>query len=67
MTHNILISQSELELKRLFADEFIAHIDGKKVPTLRQFYEEISDLLEAPDFGFTLDGLNDLLKRFTVA
>ena len=62
MTHNILISQSELELKRLFADEFIAHIDGKKVPTLRQFYEEISDLLEAPDFGFTLDGLNDLLN-----
>ena len=62
MTPNILISQSESELETKFANDFIAHIDGKKALTLRQFYEEIADLLEIPDFGFNLDALNDSLN-----
>ncbi|MBD2752204.1 barstar family protein [Spirosoma validum] len=62
MSPNILICQSERELETLFANYFIAHIDGKKVITLRQFYEEIADLLEIPDFGFSLDALNDSLN-----
>ncbi|GAB3501443.1 hypothetical protein GCM10027341_28280 [Spirosoma knui] len=62
MTPNILISQSESELEKHFSDSFIAHIDGKKTLTLRQFYEEIADLLEIPDFGFNLDALNDALN-----
>ena len=62
MSPNILICESEGELKSHFKTDFIAHIDGKKVLTLRQFYEEIADLLEIPDFGFTLDSLNDSLN-----
>lgn len=62
MTPNILISQSEQELESLFATDFIAHIDGKKAITLRQFYEEIADLLEIQDFGFTMEALNDTLN-----
>ena len=62
MNPNILICQSERELETLFANDFIAHIDGKKVITLRQFYEEIAELLEIPDFGFNLDALNDSLN-----
>lgn len=62
MTPSMLICQSERELEAHFAIDFIAHIDGKKAVTLRQFYEEIGDLLEIPDFGFTLDALNDSLN-----
>ncbi|GAB3546814.1 barstar family protein [Spirosoma fluminis] len=62
MTPNILISQSESELEKHFSTSFIAHIDGKKTLTLRQFYEEIADLLEISDFGFNLDALNDALN-----
>lgn len=62
MTPNVLISQSESELETRFADDFIAHIDGQKAVTLRQFYETIADLLEIPDFGFNLDALNDSLN-----
>ena len=62
MSPNILICQSESELESRYPTDFIAHIDGKKVLTLRQFYEEIADLLEIPDFGFTLDSLNDSLN-----
>lgn len=62
MTPNVLICQSERELEAHFAKDFIAHIDGKKAITLRQFYEEIADLLEIADFGFNLDALNDSLN-----
>ncbi len=62
MTPNILISQSERELEARYNDYFIAHIDGRKTTTLRQFYEEMADLLEIPDFGFTLEALNDSLN-----
>lgn len=62
MTPNILICQTERELEALFADDFIANIDGKHALTLRQFYEEMADLLEIPNFGFTLEALNDSLN-----
>ncbi|MVM29897.1 barnase inhibitor [Spirosoma sp. HMF4905] len=62
MTPNILISQSERELEARYAKDFIAHVDGKHTQTLRQFYEEIADLLEIPNFGFTLEALNDSLN-----
>lgn len=62
MTPNVLISQSERELEAHFADSFIAHIDGSKTLTLRQFYEAMAELLEIPDFGFNLDALNDSLN-----
>lgn len=62
MNPNIFISQSERELEDRFASDFIAHVDGNKVITLRQFYEEIADLLEIPDFGFNLEALNDSLN-----
>ncbi|MCC5613421.1 barstar family protein [Nostoc sp. CHAB 5834] len=62
MMPNILISQSERELEARYADHFIAHIDGQKATTLRQFYEQMAEVLEIPDFGFTLDALNDALN-----
>ena len=62
MTPNVFICQSEGELEDNFADDFIAHIDGKRAVTLRQFYEEITDMLYIPDFGFTHDALNDSLS-----
>lgn len=62
MTPNILICQSERELEIRYADYFIAHIDGQKTTTLRQFYEEMVDLLEIPDFSFSLDTLSDSLN-----
>lgn len=62
MTPNILISSSEAELEQFAGDDFIAHIDGKNAVTLRQFYEQIADVLEFPHFGFNLDALNDALN-----
>ncbi len=62
MTPNILISQTESEVERHFGTEFIAHIDGQTTLTLRKFYEELADLLEIPDAGYTLDSLNDSLN-----
>ncbi|MBD2699932.1 barstar family protein [Spirosoma sp. BT702] len=62
MKTNVLICGSESELEAHFSEDFIAHIDGKKTLTLRQFYEEIAELLEIPDFGFTLDSLSDSLN-----
>ncbi|GAB3987903.1 hypothetical protein GCM10028807_09540 [Spirosoma daeguense] len=62
MKTNVLISRSETELEDNFGYDFIAHINGKNTLTLRKFYEEIADLLEIPDFGFTLDALSDSLN-----
>lgn len=62
MTPNVLLSRSEADLKRHFNDDFIAHIDGNKAVTFRQFYVEIADWLEIPDFGFSLEDLNDALN-----
>lgn len=61
---NILIVNSEQALERRFGDlsYFIAHIDGQKVTTLRQFYEEVADVLEFPVSGYSLDSLNDSLN-----
>jgi hypothetical protein len=61
---NIWISQSEADLEQQFGtpDYFIAHIDGAKAITLRQFYEEIADVLEFPLATFNLDALNDTLN-----
>lgn len=62
MTPNILISQTERDLERHFATDFIAHIDGRQTLTLRQFYEMMADLLDIPDFGFNLEALSDALN-----
>ncbi|GAB2548078.1 barstar family protein [Spirosoma aerophilum] len=62
MTPNILICQSERELEARYATDFIAHIDGKHATTLRHFYEEMADILEIPNFSFTLEALNDSLN-----
>ncbi|GAB3572789.1 hypothetical protein GCM10027578_32890 [Spirosoma luteolum] len=63
MTPNILLSQSERQLEDRFGDWFIAHLPGEDVQTLRQFYEEMADVLEFPDgFGVNLDALNDALN-----
>ncbi|MGF7216557.1 hypothetical protein GGR92_002724 [Spirosoma lacussanchae] len=62
MSPNILISQSEADLKPLFGSDFIAHIDGAKTLSLRQFYEAMAHVLEIPDFGFSLDDLSDSLN-----
>jgi hypothetical protein len=61
---NIWLSKSEADLEQQFGtpDYFIAHIDGTKTATLRQFYEEIADLLEFPIATFNLDALNDALN-----
>lgn len=63
-TPNIWLSRSEDDLAKRFGsdDYFIAHIDGKKAITLRQFYEEIADVLEFPVSGYNLDALNDSLN-----
>ena len=63
MTPNILLSQSERQLEDRFGDWFIAHLPGEDVQTLRQFYEEMADVLEFPDgFGVNLDALNEALN-----
>lgn len=62
MTPNIFLCQSENDLKKQFGKDFIAHIDGGKTVTLRQFYESVEDVLEIPNFGRTLDDLNDALN-----
>lgn len=62
MSPNILICKSEQEIEAQFFNDFIVNIDGKKVVTLRQFYEEAAYLLEIPNFGFTLDDLSDSLS-----
>ena len=62
MTPNFLICQSERELEAHYANDFIVNIDGKHALTLRQLYEEMADLLEIPNFTFTLEALNDSLN-----
>ncbi|RYZ82531.1 MAG: barnase inhibitor [Proteobacteria bacterium] len=62
MTPNFLICQSERELEARYANDFIVNVDGKHALTLRQFYEEMADLLEIPNFTFTLEALNDSLN-----
>lgn len=62
MTPNFLICQTERELEVHYAQDFIANVDGKHALTLRQFYEEMADLLEIPNFSFTLEALNDALN-----
>ncbi len=61
---NIWLSQSEEDLEKQFgSSEFlIAHIDGHKTITLRQFYEEIADVLDFPVTSYNLDALNDSLN-----
>jgi len=61
---NIWLSQSEEDLEKEFggSEFFIAHIDGHKTTTLKQFYEEIADVLEFPVSGYNLDALNDSLN-----
>jgi RNAse (barnase) inhibitor barstar len=59
---NFIVAASENQLADRFADWFVAHIDGQKANTLRQFYQEMADVLEIPDFGFNLDALNDSLN-----
>lgn len=63
-TPNIWLSQSENDLESHFGDSsyLIAHIDGAKAVTLRQFYEEIAEVLEFPVSGYNLDALNDSLN-----
>lgn len=62
MAANFILSSSEPALAARFPDHFIAHIDGSKARTLRQFYDEITDALDFPDFGNNLDALNDALN-----
>ena len=62
MTPNILLCAAENELEKFAGHDFVAHIDGKLAATLRQFYEQIADVLEFPHFGFNLDALNDALN-----
>ena len=62
MTPNFLVCQTERELEVHYAQDFIANVDGKHALTLRQFYEEMADLLEIPNFSFTLEALNDALN-----
>jgi len=62
MAANFILSSSESALADRFPDHFIAHIDGSKARTLRQFYDQIADALEFPDFGNNLDALNDALN-----
>ncbi|GAB3796160.1 hypothetical protein GCM10028819_13370 [Spirosoma humi] len=62
MNPNFLVCQSERELEAHYAHDFIVNVDGKHALTLRQFYEEMADLLEIPNFTFTLEALNDSLN-----
>ena len=62
MTPNIVLCRSETDLEKYFSNDFIAHIDGSIAMTLRQFYEAIEAILEIPDFGHTLEDLNDALN-----
>ncbi len=62
MTTNFILSSSEPALALRFPDHFIAHIDGAQARTLRQFYDQMTEVLEFPDFGNNLDALNDALN-----
>lgn len=59
---NLILSTSEAALADRYPDAFVAHIDGNKARTLKQFYAEIADVLEFPHFGNNLDALNDALN-----
>ncbi|MBO0932665.1 barstar family protein [Fibrella aquatilis] len=62
MAANFILSSSEAALADRFPDHLVAHIDGSKAKTLRQFYDQIADALEFPHFGNNLDALNDALN-----
>ena len=61
---NIWLCRSEAEVETQFggSDFFVAHLDGQKTNTLKQFYEEIAAVLEFPVSGFNMDALNDSLN-----
>jgi RNAse (barnase) inhibitor barstar len=61
-TH-FLIAKEQSDVKTLFLGAFIAHIDGRKATSLKEFYEEISTAMHFPEHdGKNLDALDDLLN-----
>ncbi|MCF2506672.1 barstar family protein [Dyadobacter sp. CY107] len=61
-TH-FLIAREESDVRTLFLGAFIAHIDGRKATSLKDFYDEISTAMHFPEYdGKNLDALDEMLN-----
>lgn len=61
-TH-FLIAREESDVRTLFLGAFIAHIDGRKATSLKEFYDEISTAMHFPEYdGKNLDALDEMLN-----
>lgn len=61
-TH-FLLAREESDVRKTFLGGFIAHIDGSKAKSLKEFHDAIASAMHFPDYsGKNLDALDEMLN-----
>lgn len=61
-TH-FLLAREESDVRKTFLGGFIAHINGSKAMSLKEFHDEIANAMHFPDYsGKNLDALDEMLN-----
>lgn len=61
-TH-FLLAREESEIRKTFLGAFVAHIDGTKATSVKDFHEQIAAAMHFPDYsGKNLDALDEMLN-----
>ncbi|MCF0071720.1 barstar family protein [Dyadobacter sp. CY261] len=61
-TH-FLLAREESDVRKAFLGAFIAHIDGSKATSVKDFHEAIAAAMHFPDYsGKNLDALDEMLN-----
>ncbi|WAC10892.1 barstar family protein [Dyadobacter pollutisoli] len=61
-TH-FLIAKEESDIRKTFLGAFIAHIDGQKAMSIKDFHDQIGVAMNFPDYsGKNLDALDEMLN-----
>jgi RNAse (barnase) inhibitor barstar len=60
---HFLIAPQETDIRKSFLGSFIAHIDGRKAASMKDFHEQIAAAMHFPDYtGKNLDELDEMLN-----
>ncbi|HWV28788.1 MAG TPA: barstar family protein [Dyadobacter sp.] len=61
-TH-FLLAREESDVRKTFLGAFVAHIDGSKATSVKDFHEAIAAAMHFPDYsGKNLDALDEMLN-----
>jgi RNAse (barnase) inhibitor barstar len=61
-TH-FLLAKAESDIQKIFLGAFIAHVDGQKSTSIKDFHEQIATAMKFPDYsGKNLDALDEMLN-----